>query len=55
MNLVFLYGPPAVGKLTVATILAEKTGYTLFHNHQIINLLRNVFGFDSKERRQLGR
>ncbi len=33
MRLVFIYGPPAVGKLTVATELARQTGYHLFHNH----------------------
>jgi hypothetical protein len=33
MKLVFLYGPPAVGKLTVAIELAVLSGFKLFHNH----------------------
>jgi tRNA uridine 5-carbamoylmethylation protein Kti12 len=32
MKLIFLYGPPAVGKLTVAQELVTLTGYKLFHN-----------------------
>jgi predicted kinase len=32
-TLVFLYGPPAVGKLTVARALAELTGFRVLHNH----------------------
>ena len=45
MNLVFIYGPPGVGKFTVATELAELTGYKLFHNHQSIDAVRAVFTF----------
>jgi len=49
MNLIFVYGPPATGKLTVATELAALTGYTLFHNHLSLNLAREVFPkFDDK-------
>jgi len=33
MKLVFIYGPPAVGKLTVANALAKVTGFKVFHNH----------------------
>ncbi len=33
MNVVFIYGPPAAGKLTVAKALAELTGYKVLHNH----------------------
>ncbi len=33
MRLVFVYGPPAAGKLTVARHLAAMSGYQLFHNH----------------------
>jgi shikimate kinase len=49
MNLIFIYGPPATGKLTIATELAELTGYTLFHNHLSLNLAREIFpDFDDK-------
>lgn len=47
MRLVFLYGPPAVGKLTVAQELAALTGYKLFHNHLTVDLVAAVFPFNS--------
>ena len=43
MRLVFLYGPPAVGKLTVAKALARLTGYKVFHNHLTIDLVESIF------------
>jgi shikimate kinase len=43
MNLVFIYGPPAVGKLTVAEELAKLTGYRLFHNHLALDLAREIY------------
>ncbi|WCO67487.1 hypothetical protein PO878_01980 [Iamia majanohamensis] len=45
--LVYLYGPPAAGKLTVATALAERTGFRLFHNHLTVGALTPVFPFRS--------
>ena len=38
MQVIFLYGPPASGKLTIAKKLAEKTGISLFHNHLTFDL-----------------
>jgi hypothetical protein len=46
-TLVYLYGPPAVGKLTVATELQRRTGFRLFHNHLTVNAIRSVFEFRS--------
>ena len=43
MKLIFIYGPPAVGKLTVAKKLAQLTGYTVFHLHQTIDLVTQFF------------
>lgn len=43
-TLIYLYGPPAVGKLTVAERLAELTGLPLFHNHLSVNAVRPIFG-----------
>ncbi|HEY7123262.1 MAG TPA: AAA family ATPase [Ktedonobacterales bacterium] len=48
MNLVFIYGPPGVGKLTVAQELAKITGYKLFHNHLTVDLAYSVFDFGTK-------
>ena len=46
-TLVYIYGPPAVGKLTVATQLEEQTGFRLFHNHLTIDAVKAVFEFKS--------
>jgi chloramphenicol 3-O-phosphotransferase len=46
-TLIYLYGPPASGKLTVATRLSELTGLPLFHNHLTVNAVLPVFAFGS--------
>lgn len=43
MRLVFIYGPPASGKLTVAKELAKLTGFRLFHNHVSIQFVQTLF------------
>lgn len=48
MRLVFLYGPPAAGKLTVARALARRTGLGLFHNHLVVDAVAAVFPFGSE-------
>jgi hypothetical protein len=47
MKLIFIYGLPAVGKLTIAKELANISGFKLFHNHQVVDLLLSVFEFGS--------
>lgn len=42
MRLIFIYGPPAAGKLTVARELSRLTGLSVFHNHLTIELAREV-------------
>jgi len=42
MKLVFIYGPPAAGKLTVAKEVARLTGYKLFHNHMTVDLVSSI-------------
>jgi hypothetical protein len=49
LKLIFIYGMPATGKLTVARELAAKTGFKLFHNHLVVDLLLSVFEFGSPE------
>jgi shikimate kinase len=48
VQLVFLYGPPAVGKYTIGVELAARTGFRLFHNHLTVNLVSAVFERDSE-------
>ena len=45
MKLVFIYGPPGVGKLTVGRELSRLTGFRLFHNHVSIACVETVFDF----------
>jgi chloramphenicol 3-O-phosphotransferase len=47
MQLIFLHGPAAVGKLTVARALCERTGLALFHNHLVVDAVHAVFEFGS--------
>lgn len=47
VRLVFLHGPAASGKLTVAKELAALTGLPLFHNHLVVDALLAVFPFGS--------
>ncbi len=42
-TVVFIYGPIAVGKLTVAKILSKKLGYKLTHNHALNDFVDEVF------------
>jgi hypothetical protein len=49
----FIIGPPAVGKMTVGAVIAQRTGLRLFHNHQTIDLVLPFFPFGSKPFRRL--
>ena len=46
MNLIILFGPHAVGKMTVGQELAKLTGYKLFHNHMTIDPVAALFDQD---------
>ncbi|WP_114954513.1 shikimate kinase [Sphingosinicella terrae] len=47
MKLVFLYGPPASGKLTVGREIAKTSGLALFHNHLVVDAVASLFPFGS--------
>lgn len=55
MKLIFLYGPPAVGKLTIAKVLAKKIDYKLLHNHLLVNPIAEIFPFENSSNRLLTR
>lgn len=46
MKLIFLYGPPASGKLTIAEKLSDLTSIPLFHNHLSRDLVKDIYGDD---------
>ncbi|HSG45806.1 MAG TPA: AAA family ATPase [Anaerolineales bacterium] len=45
MNFVVIFGPPAVGKMTVGYELAKLTGMPVFHNHMTIDLVLEFFPY----------
>ena len=47
-RLVFLYGPPAVGKLTVAKVIADRLPFKILHNHVTIDAVTEVLPFGSE-------
>jgi hypothetical protein len=47
MKLIWIYGLPGVGKLSVAQELSKITGYKLFHNHLAVDLAWSLFDFGS--------
>jgi len=48
MKFIIIFGPPAVGKMSVGTELAKLSGLKLFHNHMSIELVLNFFDFGEK-------
>ena len=48
MKLIFLFGLPGVGKLTVAREISNLTGFKLFHNHLAVDLVSSMFEFGSQ-------
>jgi tRNA A37 N6-isopentenylltransferase MiaA len=49
MELLFIYGPAAVGKLTIGRELAKLTGYRLFHNHEYPKLPNSGLTIDTSK------
>lgn len=55
MKLLILFGPPAVGKMTVGSIIEERSSFKLFHNHQIVDGVMHIFGRNSEVEDRLSR
>jgi len=53
MKLVVIFGPHAVGKMTVGQELAKTTDLKLFHNHMTIDIVSDLFTNMPKERGRL--
>lgn len=44
-QIIFLFGRPGTGKLTIAEYLTAETGYSLLHNHSVVDLATSLFPF----------
>jgi shikimate kinase len=53
VQLIFLYGPPAVGKLTIAKELSRLTGIPLVDNHSMVDPIAKVLGWGHPEQKRL--
>lgn len=53
MKLVIIFGPQAVGKMTVGKELAKITDLKLFHNHMTIDLVSNFFSYGTAPGKRL--
>lgn len=53
MKFVLIFGPQAVGKMTVGQELTKITGLKLFHNHMTIDLVNPFFDYSTKEGKRL--
>lgn len=53
MKFVLLFGPQAVGKMTVGQELEKLTGLKLFHNHMTIDLVAPFFNYGTAEGKRL--
>lgn len=53
MDLVIIFGPPAVGKMTVGQALEKITGLKLLHNHLTLELVNRYFDFGTPAFREL--
>jgi hypothetical protein len=45
MHFLCVFGPPAVGKMTVGRSVCELTGFKLFHNHMTVEPVNEIFAF----------
>lgn len=53
MKLIILFGPQAVGKMTVGQSLANLTNFKLFHNHMSIDFVSQFFDYGTPSGKRL--
>jgi hypothetical protein len=53
MKLVIIFGPQAVGKMTVGHELEKVSDLKLFHNHMTIELVQPFFNYGTAEGKRL--
>lgn len=53
MKLMIIFGPQAVGKMTVGEEVMRLTGMKLFHNHMTIELVSKFFGYGTAAGKRL--
>ena len=53
MKFIIIFGPQAVGKMTVGHELEKITNLKLFHNHMTIELVSNYFSYSTPTGRRL--
>jgi hypothetical protein len=53
MKFILLFGPQAVGKMTIGQELEKMTDLKLFHNHMTIDLVQPFFDFDTDAYKRL--
>ncbi len=54
-NIIVITGPIAVGKMTVAEALKEKTGYNLMVNHDSFEVSDKIFGFATPAQKEFNK
>lgn len=53
MKFIIIFGPQAVGKMTVGEEIEKLTGLKLFHNHMTIELVSHFFGYSTPAGKRL--
>ena len=47
-SVVFIHGPASAGKYTIGSLVGEKLGIPLFHNHLTVDLVKTLFEFGTE-------
>lgn len=47
-SVIFIHGPAASGKHTIGSLVSEKLGLPLFHNHLTVDLVKALFEFGTE-------